>query len=132
MLGIIRRAAGPLALAIIGFAPVFAPAAAQQPFTAKAFAAAQASGNPVLIEIHADWCPTCKAQEPILGKLSAEPVFSKIVRLRVDFDKQKDIVKQFRARYQSTLMLFKGKTEVARSMGETDEAEIRAMLKKAV
>ncbi len=41
------------------------------PFSAEAFKAAQASGGPILVEIHADWCPTCKAQQPILDKLTA-------------------------------------------------------------
>lgn len=107
-------------------------AAGQQPFNAKAFQAAQESDKPILIEIHADWCPTCKAQLPILNKLSGEPDLSNIVRFRVDFDAQKDAVKAFKATMQSTLVLFKGKTELARSVGETDEARIRAMLKKAI
>ena len=109
-----------------------AQAASQQPFDAGAFQAAQESGKRILIEIHADWCPTCKAQRPILDKLSAEPGFSNIARFRIDFDTQKDIVKRFGAKMQSTLVLFKGKTEVARSIGETSEDKIRAMLNKAI
>lgn len=107
-------------------------AASQQPFDARAFKAAQESGKPILVEIHADWCPTCKAQLPILDKLSAEPGFSNIARFRVDFDSQKDVVKGFNARTQSTLVLFRGKTELARSVGETDASRIRAMLSKAI
>ena len=38
-------------------------------YSAEAFKAAQASGSPILVEIHADWCPTCKAQKPIIDKL---------------------------------------------------------------
>jgi len=40
-----------------------------------AFKAAQASGSPDPGEIHAQWCPTCKAQNPILQKLTADPKF---------------------------------------------------------
>src|SRR6185437_14237359 len=50
-------------------------AATPVPFSAEAFKAAQASDKPILVEIHADWCPTCKAQDPILDKLTAEPKF---------------------------------------------------------
>ena len=107
-------------------------AAAQQPFTAKAFADAQARGDTVLVEIHADWCPTCKAQLPILNKLSSEPAFSKVVRLRVDFDDQKTVVKQFGARMQSTLIVFQGKKEIQRSVGVTDEKAIRALVAAGV
>jgi thiol-disulfide isomerase/thioredoxin len=112
-------------------APLTVQAAAQRPYNEQAFKAAQEAGNPVLIEIHADWCPTCKAQLPILNKLSGEPAYSGIERLRVDFDSQKNVVKRFKATTQSTLVLYKGKIEVARSVGETDEGRIRAMLDKA-
>lgn len=107
-------------------------AAGQQPFDARAFQSAQESGRPILVEIHADWCPTCKAQLPILNKLSNEPGFVDLARFRVDFDSQKDVVKGFKTRMQSTLVLFKGKTELARSVGETSEDKIRAMLRKAI
>ena len=56
------------------------------PFSAEAFKAAQASGSPILVEIHADWCPTCKAQNPILDKLTADPKFKDLEVFRVDFD----------------------------------------------
>jgi thioredoxin len=119
-----------LAAALFGASP--ANAGAERPFDAQAFAAAQESGKPILVEIHADWCPTCKAQSPILDRLSGQPRYSKIDRFRVDFDSQKDLVKRFKARFQSTLVLYKGRDEVARSVGETDEARIRAMLDKAL
>ena len=111
--------------------PLGAHASPQRPFNEQAFKAAQGAGRPVLIEVHADWCPTCRAQAPILDKLSAEPAYQGIERMRVDFDSQKALVKRFKAPSQSTLVLFQGNTEVARSVGETDGARIRAMLDKA-
>lgn len=127
-----RFPVGLLAFAALFFVPAAANAGVQRPFDARAFAAAQDAGKPVLIEIHADWCPTCKAQLPILDKLSNDPEFANLVRFRVDFDSQKNLVKQFKAKMQSTLVLYKGRSEVARSVGETDEARIRAMLVKAL
>lgn len=120
-----------IAIAICLLLPFSALAAAQRPFDEQAFNAAQAAGTPVLIEVHADWCPTCKAQLPILDKLSGTSDFAGIVRLRVDFDSQKNLVKRFGARMQSTLVLYKGGKEVARSVGETNEGRLRAMLAKA-
>lgn len=105
--------------------------AEQRPFTDQAFKAAQDAGKTVLVQIHADWCPTCKAQVPILDRLSAQAPYSGIERLRVDFDAQKDVVRRFKATTQSTLILYKGHAELARSIGETDESRIRAMLDKA-
>src|SRR5215469_8987295 len=59
------------------------------PFTAEAFKAAQAAGSPILVEIHAGWCPTCKAQQPILDKLTADPKYNDLKIFRVDFDSMK-------------------------------------------
>jgi thiol-disulfide isomerase/thioredoxin len=102
------------------------------PFTAEAFKAAQASGSPILIEIHADWCPTCKAQKPILDKLTAEPRFKDMKVFRVDFDSMKPVVKGFKAQMQSTLIVFKGAAEQGRSVGDTKQASIAALLDKSL
>src|SRR5438105_1381887 len=88
-----------------------ASANATVPFSEEAFQAAQASGSPILVEIHADWCPTCKAQKPILDKLTADPKFKDLKIFRVDFDAMKPVVKQFGAQMQSTLIVFKGSAE---------------------
>ena len=102
------------------------------PFSADAFKAAQASGSPILVEIHADWCPTCKAQNPILDKLTADPKFKDLKVFRVDFDSMKPVVKQFGAQMQSTLIVFKGSAEQGRSVGDTREASIAALLDKSL
>ncbi len=102
------------------------------PFSAEAFKAAQASGSPILIEIHADWCPTCKAQKPILDKLTADPKFKDLKIFRVDFDAMKPEVRQFGAQMQSTLIVFKGTVEQGRSVGDTKEASIAALLDKSL
>ncbi|WP_291862960.1 thioredoxin family protein [Bradyrhizobium sp.] len=102
------------------------------PFSPAAFKAAQAAGNPILVEIHADWCPTCKAQTPILDKLSADPKFKDLKIFRVDFDSMKAVVKEFRAQQQSTLIVFKGSAEKGRSVGDTGQASIAALLDKGL
>jgi len=102
------------------------------PFSAEAFKAAQAAGRPVLIEIHAGWCPTCKAQTPIVERLTANPKFKDLKIFRVDFDDQKADVKAFGAQTQSTLIVFKGGAERGRSVGDTREASIGALLDKAL
>ena len=121
-------------LALVAFVagPLPAFAGMERPFDNAAFDAAQEAGKPVLVEIHADWCPTCKAQKPVLDKLSGQPKYSGIERFRVDYDAQKDQVKRFKAKMQSTLVVYRGKDEVARSVGETDEGKIRALLDKAL
>jgi thioredoxin 1 len=113
-------------------APATAFAAEEQPFTRQAFQAAQSTGKSILVEIHASWCPTCQAQKPILGKLFADPKFKNLAVFRVDFDSQKDEVRNFKARIQSTLITFKGTTEIARSVGDTNSASIADLLALAL
>jgi len=106
--------------------------AAGKPFDQAAFEAAQAAGKPILLEVHADWCPTCRAQEPIVSELVQEPKYAGFVVLRVDFDNQKEVLRRLRARYQSTLIVFKGSKEVSRSTGETRKDAIAAQLALAL
>jgi len=120
------------ALAASGAAVAPTLSATQQSFDAKAFAEAQAAGKPILVAVHATWCPTCKAQAPILGKLLADPKFKDLVFLVVDFDAQKDVVKRFGVRTQSTLIAFNGASERARSVGDTDADSIAALVNKAL
>jgi thiol-disulfide isomerase/thioredoxin len=106
--------------------------AAGKPFDQAAFDQAQKDGKSILVTIHADWCPTCRSQAVTIEKLSKSEEFKNLVILRVDFDEQSDVVKAFGARRQSTLIVFKGTQEVGRSLGDTREASITALLKKAL
>lgn len=108
------------------------PAAEQKAYSAAAFDAAQAAGKPILVAVHASWCPTCKAQAPILSKIEQEPRYKDLVVFRVDFDAQKDALKRFDARMQSTLIAYKGATEAARSVGDTNAATIAALAAKSL
>jgi thioredoxin 1 len=120
------------AVAANAFALTSALAASPLPFDEKAFAAAQKAGKPVLIAVHASWCPTCKAQAPILGDLTADPKFKDLAYFVIDFDSQKDLVKRFGARTQSTLIAFRGDKEEGRSVGDTNRASIAALLSKTL
>lgn len=117
-----------------GFFLTLAAASAAEPsaFTPEAFLGAQKAGKPILVEVTAPWCPTCKAQAPIIEELTSGEVYKDVVVFRVDFDNQKDVVRSFNARSQSTLISFRGQQEVARSVGVTDPAAIEDMLAKAV
>lgn len=119
-------------LMLLSFFAAGTALAAGQAFDQAVFDALQKEGRPVLVTIHADWCPTCKAQEPILGELLKTPELQAITALRVDFDQQKAVVKAFKVQYQSTLIVFKGGKEVGRSTGDTKKDSIAALLKKAL
>ncbi|HLA34834.1 MAG TPA: thioredoxin family protein [Rhodocyclaceae bacterium] len=102
------------------------------PFEAKEFDALNQEGRAILVDVHADWCPTCKTQDAIVSALLKTAEFKGITALRVDFDKQKDVLKRFKVMYQSTLIVFKGGKEVGRSTGDTQKDSLSALLKKAI
>jgi thioredoxin 1 len=101
-------------------------------YTQAAFEAAQAAGKPILVDVTAPWCPTCRTQAPIINSLMAKPEFKNVTVFTVDFDSQKDALAKLNVRSQSTLITFKGKTEVSRSAGETKADAIEKQLKAAI
>jgi thioredoxin 1 len=113
--------------------PLNAAAAAEiKPFDPDSFAAAQQAGKPIFVAIHASWCPICKAQKPILSELMDDPKFKDLAYFVVDFDTQKDAVRQFGARMQSTLIAFKGAAETGRSVGDRNRTSIAALLDRTL
>lgn len=105
-----------------------ASAAERKAFDAASFEAAQQRGARILVDISATWCPTCKAQKPIIDSLAEQSANNDLVIFSVDFDSQKPIVRQLRAQSQSTLIAFRGKTVTARSVGDTDPGSIAALV----
>lgn len=101
-------------------------------YTPAAFDAAQKAGKSILVEIHATWCPTCKAQTPILSEIEKGADYKNLLVLHVDFDAQKDVVRRFGARMQSTLITFKSGKETGRSVDDTNPDSLAALLAKAV
>lgn len=118
----------------LSLAAAFAVALASQAFAGQivdwdsaAFAEAQAANTPIVIHVTAPWCPTCTAQRPTIEALAADAANPDLIVFKVDFDSQKDVLRTFNVRSQSTLIAFHGSTEVDRSVGVTDPAAITAL-----
>ena len=122
------------ALACAGLASAHLPAFAGEPtpYTDEAFDAAEKAGKPILIDSYATWCDICNRQKPILDRLMDEPKYKNYVFLRVNFDKQKDVLRKFKAPVQSALIVYRGDKELGRSVGETQEEWIDDLLAKGV
>lgn len=105
-------------------------AATQSPFDQAAFDAARTANKPIVIAVHADWCPVCVKQAPIITSLAASPEFKDLVILVVDFDKQKDVVKALRVDRQSTLIALRGAAEKDRAVGISTEDAIKTLFQK--
>lgn len=126
----VRRFIFLLALAVT--APTAAFAAEFRAFDQTAFAAAQAAGRPILVEVAADWCPVCRAQAPIIRQSAADPAFEDLVVFRIDYDSQREAWRSLGARQQSTLIAFAGARETDRAVGVTDTRRIAALMRSTV
>lgn len=96
-----------------------------KPFEQAAFDAAVQTNKPVLVDVYADWCPTCKRQVRVLEPMLKEEQFKDYTVFKVDYDEHKDALKNFKVTRQSTLILFNEGKEVRRSIAETSEEGLR-------
>jgi thioredoxin 1 len=106
--------------------------AAELPFNQAQFEQAKTAGRPVVVFFHADWCPTCRVQQPIIQRLSAEPQFKPLTIFVADYDSEVALEKALHVGQQSTLVVFRRGVEVTRSTGQTAEAALRATLQQAL
>lgn len=111
--------------------PLFAHAVGE-PYTQEKMDSLNKAGQSTLVFVYADWCPTCKAQEKILNELLPTAEFKGLATLKVNFDKQKTVLRAFGVKYQSTFILFKGGKEVVRVTAETDRERIAEWLRQAL
>lgn len=98
----------------------------------KAFEAARDAGKPILVHVTAPWCGECKAQKPIVAALAQQSEYSNLTIFDVDFDSQKDALRALNVQTQSTLVIYKNKTEVTRAVGITRREAIEDVFKKAL
>lgn len=103
-----------------------------KPFNQQDFDTLTTAGKPVVLDISATWCPTCKAQKPIIDGLMKQPAYKDITLMTIDFDSAKPTLKKFKVNMQSTLVAFKGVNEVGRSVGDTTPAGLEGLIKKTV
>lgn len=100
-----------------------------KPYSPETLAQLQKSGVQVALHFHADWCPTCKAQEKVFNSLRDDASMPGTL-LVVDFDKERELKSKLNVRTQSTLIVFKGDKEVTRLTGKADEKSLKDVLLK--
>jgi thioredoxin 1 len=106
--------------------------AAELPFDKATFDAALAAGKPVVVDFQADWCPTCKAQKPLVQGLLKDPKYSGLTLFVANYDTEKDLKKRLAVSQQSTFVVFKAGKEVARSTGQTDKGALADLFSMAL
>jgi thioredoxin 1 len=122
--------------ATLPFAATIARAASTIDYAPGVAEAAMDEGKIVLLDFKASWCTTCAAQERVINALRAEnPAYdTAITFINVDWDAHGDgdLVRDMKIPRRSTLVLLKGRSELARIVAGTGKAEIRALLDAGV
>ena len=103
-----------------------------QTYDAAEFMMAQKKGKTIVVDVYADWCPTCRAQAPILDEIRAEKQTSDVLFVKVNFDENKDFLREHRIPRQSTILVFNGMTEAARSVAQTNRTRLREVVINAL
>ena len=118
-------------LAVLGSFSSFA-VSAELPFNQAQFDATRSAGRPVAVVFHADWCPTCRAQAPVLKGLVETPALKSLTLYVANFDTEKALKRSLGVTQQSTIVVFKDGKEIARSTGDTQRDRLDALLKQAI
>jgi thioredoxin 1 len=90
-----------------------------------------------IVQIHADWCSTCKNQDAVFKKIMSNPAnkekYKSIKFYSINFDTQTKALKNFSARNQSTIISYNNKgVETLRTIGESSEEQLISSLDKAL
>jgi len=105
-------------------------------FTQAKYDAAIAAGEPIYLFFFANWCPTCRDQEPVNEQVfSSYPKFFHAFRVHVLDNKvstdEDNLAKQFKVTRQHTMILIDSNgTEVARTIGTRSAAQLQNDLTK--
>lgn len=101
-------------------------------FSESEFKSLKDASKPVIVWLHASWCSTCKRQEKSLSELAKDPSFDIVTILKADYDNSDDLQRTLKANRQSTFIVFKGSTEVGRTVGVTRESDLTELFKKSL
>jgi len=106
--------------------------AGEMPFDPVHHEAMRDSGMPFAVVFHADWCPTCRAQTPVLKDLPHSPEFMGVTLFVANFDTEKVLERFLGISKQSTIVVFKNGKEAARSTGDTQYDSLSEILRRAI
>ena len=95
-------------------------------FTNEIFTKAQAEGKTIVINSWNETCFTCAKQIKILDEAQKE--FQEILFLSFEQVKDKDTAKLLGIEYWTTIVVYKNKKEIYRSIGQTKKSEIYSLI----
>ena len=99
-------------------------------FSLSSLEKAKNSGKTIVVNSYEPWCWSCRKQDKVL--ISAKDEFKGVVFLTYQQGKHKDIAEVLNISVRTTIVVFKGKKEVARIIGQTGKTEIYSAIKKGI
>ena len=96
-------------------------------YTPEGLLKRQRAGELVALSFFAKWCTTCLLQEKAFHSFKGDATVPGTL-LVVDYDKSRKIMQKLHVHAQSTLIVFKGHSELHRSGGLTGPRTLRAAL----
>ena len=99
-------------------------------FTVEKFEDAKKNGETVVVTAWNKYCGTCKRQKVVLDQ--AEKDFKDVLFLYYNHPKMKDVANYLNINHRSTILVYKGNTEVSRTLGQVDKSVIYLNIKKGV
>ncbi len=104
-------------------------------YTPEVLATALASGKPVLLYFYADWCGTCRGQEPIHESFfhRAMKEALPVVGVRINVDNNQPLMRQYGINYQhSYVLLDKTGKPVDKFFGDHSEEQLLQKVTKVL
>jgi len=120
----------PLLLALLTALPAFALDVV--PYDADGFARARGEGRVTAIQFHSGWCPICVMQERGVKALQDDKSLARVTVFQADYFKEEALRKRFNVASFSTLVVFRGEQERARTTGDFRAEQLRQLFAKAL
>ena len=105
-------------------------------FNQKLFNKAQSEGKVIIISSWIKYCSSCAGQMKILNKAKKDGKLNDIEFENIEYFSfdvtNRNIADLFNVQYQTTLIIFKNKEEVYRSLGETTKDLLYEAIKSSI
>ena len=96
-------------------------------FNKKDYEKALKSDKIIFLDFYANWCPICRAEEPLINDGFSSLTENRVIGFRVNFndsdtdEDEKKLAKDFNVPYQHTKVFLKNGEEISRSVDQWDK-----------
>ena len=102
------------------------------PYQADACSRARSEGQVTAIQFHSGWCPVCVMQERGVKALMNDKSMGGVIVFQADYFKVEELRKPFDVSSFSTLVVFRGDLDRARTTGDFRPEQHKQLFAKAL